>query len=177
KHVTVGGVVSAAGPHLPAGDQPSAVDTFGRSPYGRKVRSCLGLAQTQAEEILTARDAGKDAVAEVLRAVAKNRGTDLTVGDPVRGYRRPRAKQFLGDGQPVDVGVFTAPVFTRPGHTDEPALGEFLGERRVVRTQPGIASRREPLRIAPLAHQVTNLRPEFYCAQRDDVRARVNSHR
>src|ERR1700740_1055506 len=109
--------------------------------------------------------------------MAENRGTDLAVGDPVRGYRRPGAKQLLGNGQPVDVGVFATAVPTRPRHADESALGEFPGERRVIRTQPGIAPRCKPLRGAPLGDQVTDLRPEFGGAQTDDVRAYVNCHR
>src|SRR5207237_5661017 len=111
---------------VPVDDEDIAVRGGARTQRG-EVRSRVGLAHADAEDELAARDSWQDIAPLLLRAVGEQRGSDLTVGEPVRAHRRARAQQLLGDDQPLEVGPFLAAVAAWPRVADPPARTERAG--------------------------------------------------
>ena len=125
RHVRVGG------PDLRSVEPPAAVGALGAGTDRREIGPRVRLAHPDRERDLAAGDRRQEALLLLFGAVTQDARTDLAVGEPVEGGRRPRRQQFLGDDVALQVAPLGTAVLRRPGHADEPRLAERPAESRV----------------------------------------------
>jgi len=135
--------VRAAGPDLPTGDQPAAIDPLAARPQRGEVGPGVRFAHADAEIAFAADDARQDRLPLLLGAEAKQERTALAIGDPVQSDRSARRQQFLGDDVAIERGQLMAAILLRPRHA-QPTLGtQLAAELGGVARRPGVRHRGE----------------------------------
>ena len=119
--------------------------------HAREVRARVRLAHPDAEVDLARGDPRQVAAALLLGAEAHQGRADLAVGHPVRGHRRARGQQLLGDDVALQRRGAVAAVLDGDGHAQPAAATQLLGEALVPARQPHVRARRPGAR--PLARR------------------------
>ena len=138
-------MMRSARPHLRAGQQPAAVGADGLGLHCGQIGSGAVFAHSDRRIELARNDLRQQSLALLLGAIGQQAGRDLTVGDPVRRYRRPGSDQFLGDHVAVQMPQPVAPVllagWSGRGSRPHPGAPRTLRPTRSSTSRRRVASR------------------------------------
>src|SRR5579883_3337622 len=115
QHDGVMGPMSPACPDFATLQPPAPLHAPGTRTNRGQVRACVGLAHTNRKIAFTACNSREKTLTLLLATIAQQKGTRLSVGNPVCGHRRSGSQQFLGNSKTFERRPLMATVLSRPG--------------------------------------------------------------